>query len=216
MTALFIKDIIVLKKYAGLMIIIALFYCIIGFFSNQSDPSFFGGFISIMFVLLTLTAFSFDDAAKWNSYALTLPLRKKDIVAGKYLLAVTTVIFGGLISVVNTTLINLVNNIPITFGSYTICFIFIGISSVFVSILYPIVIKYGVEKSRIMMFLLIFLPVGAVALIEKAFPDFKISISESLQQTLEQILPFAAPILILLILYCSYCISIRIFLKKEH
>ena len=40
---------------------------------------------STMFSVMMVSTFSYDEYAKWNRYALVMPIQKRDIVAGKFL-----------------------------------------------------------------------------------------------------------------------------------
>ena len=49
---------------------------------------------STMFSVMMVSTFSYDEYAKWNRYALVMPIQKRDIVAGKFLMAVLFSLFG--------------------------------------------------------------------------------------------------------------------------
>ncbi|MDK2942114.1 MAG: type transport system permease protein, partial [Acetobacterium sp.] len=82
MKGLILKDLINLKstfKMLGLMI--ALFAVI---YIPQGNGFIFG-MIILMFAMMVVTTISYDDLAKWDAYALTMPVTRKEMVLSKYL-----------------------------------------------------------------------------------------------------------------------------------
>ena len=56
-------------------------------------------------MMITITSFSYDALAKWDRYALSLPLTRKDIVAGKYLLSIILCLLATILSFLISTVI---------------------------------------------------------------------------------------------------------------
>ena len=80
MKGLILRDLLNLRKNLKTIIIMCLFYTLL--FSTL-NPTFLSGMITILFAMQILTTFSYDDYSKWNMYALSLPITKKQLVLSK-------------------------------------------------------------------------------------------------------------------------------------
>ena len=156
------KDLYNLASYKTTLIIIVIFcgMAIIG-----TDAIYWGSVvIGIIVGMISLSTFSYDEMAKSNRYILTLPVTRKEIVLEKYILAIGATILGSLLGFVLTLLIgNIMNyvrpdnvidiNID-TLLATTIGGLF-GVSLV-QAIQIPSIFKWGAEKGRIQMFIVLF------------------------------------------------------------
>ena len=75
MFALFLKDILSLKKTLRLYAIFLVVYSVIGVFTDNS--AFFLTFIVLLGMMLPLSAMTLDAACHWNRYAACLPMRAR-------------------------------------------------------------------------------------------------------------------------------------------
>ena len=156
------KDLYNLASYKTTLMIITLFcgIAIIG-----TDAIYWGSIvIGIIVGMISLSTFSYDEMAKSNRYILTLPVTRKEIVLEKYILAIGATILGSLLGFVLTLLIgNMMNyvrpdnvidiNID-TLLSTSIGGLF-GVSLI-QAIQIPSIFKWGAEKGRIQMFIVLF------------------------------------------------------------
>lgn len=51
---------------------------------------------AVLCSMMTVTTFSFDDSSKWARYAMIMPISKKDLVAGKFIVLAIFCIVGSL------------------------------------------------------------------------------------------------------------------------
>jgi hypothetical protein len=151
MKGLFLKDIINLKQQAKIYLLIIAIWLAIGF--SNKDSAFFGGVIAILTLMIPITALAYDEKAKWDRYALTMPVSKLDMVLAKYLLALAFAAAGALLSSAAGILIT--KNIV---ESLTLSLAFLSLGVIFASIVLPIIFKFGVEKGRILMLVVIMVP----------------------------------------------------------
>ena len=204
MKGLILKDLMGLKKIAKNYLIFILFYAIIASFSNMH--AMFGGIIMIFAFMLPITAMSFDERSKWDSYALTMPISRKDLVLSKYAL--------GLIFAAGSTIINLLYTLLIAKESFSTgtltCVALFFVGMLFFSIIYPILLKYGVEKGRLTMILVFLAPTIIIMVLAKFFPEISLP-SENVLKSLAIILP----IVITIMYVASIFISFKICNKKE-
>ncbi|NMA83467.1 MAG: ABC-2 transporter permease [Epulopiscium sp.] len=206
MKGLIIKDLLNLRKYSRSVLSIILFYILFAYAVN--DRSFIGGMIVLLFTMMAITSFSYDDLAKWDRYALSMPVSRKNMVLSKYtlsiLLSTTGTIISILVGLVFMTIKDKINVLELLITSY----IFLAISLLFISILLPLIYKFGVEKTRILMMVVVSIPTAAVLLFNHfGFPlpteaQFMFSLKIS-------------PLLVILCLFISNFISCRIYENLE-
>lgn len=216
------KDLYNLASYKVSIIIIVLF-CGIAIIGSRAVT--FGPIIICTMVgMIALSTFNYDEIAKSNKYILTLPTNKKEIVKAKFILAIGSAIIGGIIGIIITIIVaNIMNYIKpedminIDYKGLLVSTIggMFGIALI-QSIQIPSIYKWGAEKGRIQMFILVF---GIVAIISGIiFFLIKMNININMDR-LENILNnYGIPLLIAIIalMYLiSYKISCRIYKKKE-
>ena len=62
--------------------------------------------------MIALSTFNYDEIAKSNKYILSLPTNRNEIVKAKFILAIASVIIGGIIGIIITIIvINIINYI---------------------------------------------------------------------------------------------------------
>lgn len=172
--------------------------------------------VSFLFILMSLvismSTFSYDDYNNWHSFACTLPRGKVNVVKSKYIITIGLVVI--------CTFINFLINfgIGINKGSYNfndsissimvVVFVFIFI----ISVLFPILFKYGSEKGRIAMSIIGLLGAGVVFFITKVM---KLEIPLKLMSFIDSYFVLIFIVLSLIMVSFSYFISKKIYLKKE-
>ena len=169
--------------------------------------------IPLIGIILFLSTFSYDDFNNWNSYAVTLPNGRKNVVRAKYIasiilmiiLAVVAFFIGIGISYIKTNSINLDEIISSLMGTMLS-------SVIIISLLYPIVFKFGATNGRIILFAVVFGIVGIGTLIAQ-FIDMTPIIN--IINKLDNYLLIAIPIIYIILLGISYLISSKIYQNKE-
>lgn len=203
MKGLIIKDILMIKNNIKLLSIAFLVWLILSSTQNN-DMTFVLPFLAIMIFIST---FSYDDYNNWNAYAITLPNGRKNVVKSKYIasiiLTVVIALICGAISYIfyKAKMLDLIQQLS---GSL------VGVIIV-ISLLYPIIFKYGSEKGRIITMLLVIGTICISGLISKIIniPEKYINIFNNYETV------FLA-IISIMCLIISYIISKKIYLKKEY
>jgi len=216
MSGLIWKDLINLKRYAKTFGIFILVYGFLAF--TQKDTGFITGVFTIFSAILTMSSYSFDEMSKWDAYALTMPITRKDIVRGKYLLMLLFVLFGSTFSAVFGTLINIAIGSENVFGGMEASFIGAAIVILFYSIILPFITKQGIEKARIILFIVYIVPFVAGYFLKTALKAGSIEIPDQLLQISETAIQYRhllIPIVLITSLSISYFISSQIYCKKE-
>lgn len=149
MKGLIIKDILNLRKNFRTTALVIGFVSIYAFATN--NPFYLIGMVTIILSLSSITSMTYDDMSKWDRYALTMPISRKDIVVSKYILSILLSIVSILVSVTISYLLIITqkNNIESKELLLTAYILFFS-SLAYISIMLPLIFKFGVEKSRIL------------------------------------------------------------------
>lgn len=209
MLGLIKKDFLLIKANLKSMIIIFVIYIMLAF-QGTLDVTFI---IPLIGIILFLSTFSYDDFNNWNSYAVTLPNGRKNVVRAKYIasiilmiiLAVVAFSIGIGISYIKINSINLDEIISSLMGTMLS-------SVIIISLLYPIVFKFGATNGRIILFAVVFGIAGIGTLIAQ-FIDMTPIIN--IINKLDNYLLIAIPIIYIILLGISYLISSKIYQNKE-
>lgn len=203
MLGLIKKDLLLIKgnlKAVGMIFII-----IIGMaFFQEANLAFVPSFVS---TILFMSTFSYDEYNKWDSYAITLPNGRKNIVGAKYITTFILLFISTLLAIILSTGIGIVRN-EFHIGETLITMAgSIFATVLLVSIIYPIIFKFGNEKGRIAMFIIAFLGASLFAFLLKS-----LTISEDVIEHYGFIFLVIVSIITLL---GSYLLSKHIYRKKE-
>lgn len=201
MWGLMLKDLLNLKKQGQLFIVLLLVYGGLAVFSDM--PELFSVFIMIGAIIPT-TAEAFDERAHWDRLVLSLPVSKKMIVGSKYLLGVGMSLIGmGLYIGVGAVQ-------SAAFGEVVGSAVLIYALSVLVlALLMPLLFKFGSEKLRLIMIIVVLIPVVGFA----ALADH-IQVPEIAPG---QVAPLIAAAVagVLCLLAVSFFVSVGIVSRKE-
>lgn len=206
MKGLLLKDMYSLQKYVKTVGVMLILYAAIG--SGNDDPSFIIGMVILFFAMLSLTTFSYDETAHWPQFALSMPLSRKKIVLSKYILCLILVAAGGAASVVLAGAISILKH---TYILGNIVLISGGVSMIallMMSVLFPLLYKFGVEKARLMMIMVFLIPFGFVMLLNY------LNVPMPGENVLKTFLYFS-PLIVAAVMAVSYSISCKIFMEKE-
>lgn len=207
MLGLIKKDLLMIKgNWKLVLIIFIVFICMAA--NGDGNFAFIPALISVM---LFMSTFSYDEYSKWDIYAFSLPNGRKDIVKAKYVATIILILGSILLTMVLCLLTGyLKHKIEI---SYTLNTMFGCGAGVLIlqSILYPLIFKFGIEKSRIGIFVGVFGVTGIISfLLEKG-----LTLPENLVTLLNNYSMIIIPIFIIVMLLISYKISVFIYQKKE-
>ena len=202
MKGLIIKDFINLKKQAGIITVMMVLYLIISITSKNGAA--FGAMIFIMFALLPVSTMSYDERASWDKYALTMPVSRVDMVLSKYILSL---ILSSIALILNFIAQAAMGN-EMNYENITVIFAVFGISMIYISLILPIMFKFGVEKGRMLMMVVLMLPMIVVLLFSNIV---KTALSEEMIKKALYAFPAAAVLLFL----ASIFVSVKLYSKKE-
>ena len=209
MTSLVLKDLLNLRSYFKTIIIFIVFYGFINY--SMDDSSFLAGMVILLFTMMPISSFTYDQQAKWNVFGQSLPVTRKEIVLSKYILSGIFLFVGFAVSVVMSVLISMVKSTIIEWENLFISNAsIVAVAIVLLSILIPLIYKFGVEKSRFMMMVIILVPI----IISITLPKLGLKIPTDLDLSLPivyGIIVFAEIVMTIV----SFLISLKIFVTKD-
>ena len=203
------KDLSIIKSNLKIILVLLLVYITLAI-TDTMDIAFIIPFMSLM---LMISTFSYDTYNKFDAYAATLPNGRKNSVKGKYLTTLILVISSAILITIITMAIAYFKEGVLDF-EYTLMNMFgvIFATGILITLLYPSMYKFGVEKARIGMFIIVFALAIIVGFMANFF-DFADIITKL--DALEKYFMIILPLLLIASLYLSYFISLKIYLSKE-
>lgn len=206
MKGLLLKDLLNLKKTGRSIIFVLAFYALYAFMFDNS--AFVAGMIIMLTTTMTITSFSYDAYAKWDKYALSLPITKKEMVLSKYILSFFLSITGVIAAFIVSFFISKFK-MPIDITEQLLInYSLLVIALIAISILLPLIYKFGVEKSRILLISVFIIPTFFVLMLAN------LGISMPTEEQIMVILELS-PLVLIIVLVISYFISVSIFKNKD-
>lgn len=216
MKGLILKDLINLMRNVKIFGLLTVFYIIMSF--SMDSSSYFGSMFTLVFAMLIMTTYSYDEAAKWDGYALTMPISKENIIQGKYLVMLLLTVIGCGVSSVISIVLNIIMKNDNIFDGFQISAIGAALVILFYCITIPFITKLGIEKARFVFLIVYIIPffVGTFVFreIKERYPEPPESLIKLAKAFVDNIY-IIVPLMVLSALWISYQISIRIYRKKE-
>ncbi len=205
MKGLLIKDFMAIKSQAKVYAVALAIYLVLGVI--QKNAMLFNTMTLLMPLFIPLSAMAYDERAKWDSFALTMPVSRDSLVYSKYLLAVLTTVVCALLSVLVG---NFVSDEPESNAAVVTALVFV--ETLVFSLWFPFIFKLGVEKGRIVMMVILLGPSALIYFL----PQLRVELAAGIASPAEFFkYLWAAPIISLVFLLISISISVRIYRKKE-
>ena len=157
MTGLILKDLLVMRKTVRSYLIFLLLYALLAVF-DIFPLSTVTAVTELIIMMLPLSAFSYDDLAKWDRYAAALPLGRRTLVGARYCFALLMAAMATLFCLLLSVLLSIVQGALLaeSIVSLAVC---LGYGILIADILLPLCYKLGVERARPYMYVVIFVPV---------------------------------------------------------
>lgn len=166
--------------------------------------------------MMIVTTFVFDDNSKWARYSMIMPVSKKDLVGGKFVVLAIFCLIGSLVGLAVAAIGGLaLKKITLDLvGIGELLFLALEalvISLVFGSMSIPLVFKFGAEKGRVLLLVSFLIPAAI------CFGVYQLLILLGIEITdlLILVLLCCSPMIALVWCYIMYQISCRIFAKQE-
>lgn len=214
MTGLIAKDFLVMRKSIRTYILFLIFYFIMAALSIF-PVSIVTTLVQLIIMMLPLSTFSYDELAKWDRYAFSLPLGRRAVAGARYLFALLLALFSALFGLLVCLALSLFFHASDLVENCLTVTVSLALGLLYCDILLPLTYKLGPERARPYFYLVIFLPIVLL------FGAFKLGLLGGLAFLLK--LPdatvitflFLLPLLPLVGMGVSYLISCRILEGKE-
>ena len=216
MIGLVLKDMLVMRKTIRTYAMFLAFYLVLTLL-QLFTISFTTAILQLIVMLLPMSAFSFDEMAKWDRYALTFPLGRRALVTGRYLFALIMTVFAGLCGLVSCVLVSIFDTQDMILENMMTVMVCLSLGLLYADILLPLCYKLGPERSRPYFYLVIFLPIvlifGAYQL--GVFAPGSLAFLSEVPDSAAVTLSCFLPLVPLAGMGISYLISCRIMEQKE-
>ena len=199
MKGLIFENFYLLRKQFSLASILLI---ICGVASYFTSPFIFMGMSTMLVSMMPITVMVYElEESRMMKIISTMAVSKKEIVLSKYILTNILSLFSFVINTV-FLFVSTKNILMSIFSSLAI--FFLGV--IVIEIMLPLIFKYGVEKGRTLLLVIIMVLGAVVSLIVK-----QIAITKALFLGII----IGVPIIYILINLVSYFISLKIFEKSE-
>ena len=218
MTGLILKDFLVMQKTLRYYLLIMAVYAMLAM-TGTFTYSVISAFTVMLGSVAPMSAFAYDEQAKWDKFAAATPVGRQGVVKARYLFTLLLLLGGGVLSTV-------VSMAVVRFGKadveawweplvVTVVILLVGVA--LNTIILPILFKFGAEKSRVISMAIFVAVFGGIALLS-AISKGRVDLN-TLGDTLASLPPallVAVPVVVVFALFwLSYRLSVGIYQKKE-
>ncbi len=221
MKGLLVKDLQILRQSSRIIYMLAIIFLFWGFASE--DSTFIIGYCTFALSSLATSTVSYDDYDNGFSFLFTLPITRRTYVWEKYFLAVILCVVSSGGSLVACIIISAIKGSNVTpmenlITAAAVCMICL----IMVSVMLPLQMKFGAEKSKTLMFgvIALFLIVGYLFTFSMARLQSAGALNtERIELLLEKVnggIWFGGLVLLTaLIVAITVAISMRVMAKKQ-
>lgn len=201
MKGLLIKDCLLLKNIRKVFLFMILSACFCSL--AMQDKNFIGGYLMVFFGTVCLSSISYDEMDQGDLTIFSFPIERKTYVQEKYVY--------GLLLLLSALLLSTLFLLPwLSWMSIASNMIMFGIGLLFLAVSLPFQLKYGHEKGRLVMLLVLMILAGGLVVID---------MNGSLKQWLETSSLVLDALIYFGFVVFAYIISLRISIsimeKKE-
>ena len=216
MTGLILKDFFLMRKGLKSYLLIMVLYAVMAWL-DILNFGFIITFVQVMLMVLPISAFAYDEQAKWDRYAMSLPVGRKKVVGARYLFVLGLALCTTALGLAGCAVLALMQREDPVEMLLTLE-VSAALGLLVPAIMLPLSYKLGAERARPYLYAIIFIPTIAFVLLAKAdVIDFSaLNSLEALSPTV--IVGGAAllPAVGLVGLAVSYLISCRVAAGKEY
>lgn len=151
MRGLIQKDVCLLLQRSRVLLVLIGVGILMGF---STDGSFVIGYMTMLCAILTISTISYDEFDNGYPFLLTLPITRKTYVIGKYIFCLLGDLIGWVLSVLifaGCTIVKGGLQLPVQIME---SLAFIPVFLLITAIMLPLQLKFGAEKSRVMIAIL--------------------------------------------------------------
>ncbi len=208
MIGLIYKDLMVMKKTLLIYRIVSVFYGCLDMMNVRAGMMF--AMVLLASTMVPISTIAYDERSKWDKIINTAPLSRKEVVIAKYLLALVLTVTSVIIVFV-VYLFKPGMSVAENAGTAIV----MGLMSTFYqAMLMPTIIKFGSEKGRMIMMIIMFAPIVLLmAVAQTGIID--LSALAMFLEANTAMLPFITVAVIAAVYIGSALLSVRIYEKKD-
>ena len=205
MLGLIKKDLLLMKTNAKSLLVIFIIYLLMAINGNFDIVV----MLPLFMMVLLISTFGYDEYNNWDAYVNALPVGRKNIILSKYLTSAILLVCSSMISCIIAYVLTFFYeksdiSHSLSYIGGCLCGMLITIS-----LMYPLIFKYGSQKGRIAGFVLIAGSGFVLGLLSK------IKVFSTVVNSFETYFLIAFVVLAILMLIGSYIISVKIYSKRE-
>lgn len=205
MLGLIKKDLLLMKTNAKSLLVIFIIYLLMAINGNFDIVV----MLPLFMMVLLISTFGYDEYNNWDAYVNALPVGRKNIILSKYLTSAILLVCSSIISCIIAYVLTFFYeksdiSHSLSYIGGCLCGMLITIS-----LMYPLIFKYGSQKGRIAGFVLIAGSGFVLGLLSK------IKVFSTVVNSFETYFLIAFVVLTILMLIGSYIISVKIYSKRE-
>ena len=215
MRGLLVKDIALMRnQMKSFVVILAAAMIMMVANDNVALPV---AYVCMVFAMFGINSISYDEFDNGYSFLFTLPFKRRQYVLSKYVFSLLSVLTGAVIAFVFMVAVlafrgemhTLTEQIDFMIG-------YSAGAMVFLSIILPIHLKYGAEKSRIALIVIAAVVVAMAFLLEKIPVNFDVFVLlVKIEHMNDALISGIVTLVCVCIVVMSYLISCRVMEKKE-
>lgn len=215
MKGLIRKDLYQIAKYCRSILIVMVIFL---FAATMNSTSWFFIFYPCLLCgMIPVTLLAYDERSHWDQYVLTLPVSRKEIVTGKYLISAGAVLFSLILAL---TVAGIRSAGAGTFTAeklISLGSVIFAAAAATSSLTLPFVFKWGVEKGRIAYYVIMGAMTAVIFLAMDILPlTGKEAVGDVLSSSAGTVLPTAPLFLLGAAFYMiSWLISVKVYEKRE-
>ncbi|MBQ7902791.1 MAG: ABC-2 transporter permease [Oscillospiraceae bacterium] len=208
MAGLIYKDIMVMKKTLVLYAFISVLYGYMEITTNSSGIMF--AMVMLASTMVPISSIAYDERCGWDRVVNTCPLSRSQVIIAKYLLGL---VLTAISAVVVFAIYLFHPHMTVTENIGTVAVMSL-MALVYQALLLPTIIKFGSEKGRMIMMVILFAPVVLIFAIPK-LPFIDLSALADMLERNSNILPFITVAVIAAVYICSVALSVKIYKNKD-
>lgn len=210
--ALMAKQLRLMAIYLTLMIVVFSF--------TVDGMAFLTSLFSVLMFIMAINCFAYDEQVHFDKLVAASPLPPLTVVLARYGVALTVGIGGSVIIALINLAIGFIRKTGSDGAEETLISLLasIGVALLLVSVLFPLLYKFGVNKSRLVMLMICAVPLLGVLLVKLLLPEGMLEGMESFSVPpfLLTLLPWLVGVLLLTGAALSVFISVRILKNKQY
>lgn len=156
MTGLLRKDFLEIRTSLRIYLVLALVYTLFAFGTKEIIGM--AAFVQFFFSTVVLNCFTYDEAVGWNRFCSATPMARRTTVTARYLFALMVALSAFGLGLLMLAISTAVHGSDGTWEQLAILAVCLAASVIMQGVSLPLCYRYGVERSRIALMIIMLLP----------------------------------------------------------